>query len=77
MCIGGIWHAVRGPAGVADANDGRGFCFGQDFLQICDSSAGFIDFELIVLEQGDAGGVISAVFKPFEAFSQNRLSLFL
>jgi hypothetical protein len=49
MCIGGIWHAVRGPAGVADANDGRGFCFGQDFLQICDSSAGFIDFELIVV----------------------------
>ena len=65
----GVADAAMGrPAGMADAA-GAGERGPRDlFLEVGDSADFFRDCEGAALEDGDAGGVIAAIFQAFEAF---------
>ena len=70
-CGGGVGvrdAAVRGPARVADAKraverDPRGL-----FFEFCDAANLFHDVKNTALDGREAGGVVAALFEPFEAF---------
>lgn len=66
----GVADAAMGrPAGMADAA-GAGERGPRDLLlKVGDSADFFRDRERSALEDGDAGGVIAAIFQAFEAFA--------
>ena len=69
-----VRHAVRGPAGVPDAqriDAPRGL---QNLFQGRDSAAGLLDADAALAQQRDAGRVVTPVFQPLEALDENRLS---
>ena len=58
------------PARVADGGGGctalRQLC-----LQILDAHLGFVDSQLFVAQEGNAGGVVAAVLEPMQAFEND------
>ena len=58
--------AVGGPAGVPDPDMALQRFRLQPLFQILQLALGAAAREVIAFERGDAGGIIAAVFKPFE-----------
>jgi hypothetical protein len=68
-----VWFPVGGPAGVAYAGVCVEVFADEAFFQVCYFSFLFVNAEAVV-QEGDAGAVIAAVFETFEAFQDNRIS---
>ena len=67
--------AVRGPAGVGDA-DGRAVHVAlESWLRAPNAADGPADVELAVSDDDHAGRVVTAVFEPLEAFEEDGASL--
>ncbi len=61
--------AVGGPAGVADAVGALDGVLGQDVGEVAELAGGAAELERVAAAgDGDAGGVIAAVFEAGEAF---------
>ena len=65
--------AVRGPAGVADAESAVEGMFAQHFFEVAQLAGGAADFEQrgVGSADGDAGRVIAAVFETAQAFNDD------
>src|SRR5690348_30950 len=55
--------SVRGPAGVTNAIASRGRFFRHQFREIRDASGAFSRLDLFAVYHGDAGGIVTAIFK--------------
>ncbi len=65
--------AVRGPAGVADAVDAFERGDADGLFQVAQLSGGAANFELaVVADDGDARGVIAAIFEAAQAVENER-----
>ncbi len=65
--------AVRGPARVADAVDAVERRDADGFFEILQLAGGAADFEFAVcLHDGDAGGIVAAIFEALEAVEDYR-----
>src|SRR5262245_15053872 len=62
--------AVRRPAGVADAADARERLALEPRLEIAQLALGAAAGELTAFQRRNAGGIITAVFKPLERIDQ-------
>ncbi|OPZ65209.1 MAG: hypothetical protein BWY83_03054 [bacterium ADurb.Bin478] len=63
---------MGGPAGVADAGRAVQGLLPQQVLQIDQLSLAAADADLTIFDCGDAGRVITAVFKLFKPFQYDR-----
>jgi hypothetical protein len=68
-----VGFAVCGPAGVAHAGVRVEVFADEAVFEIGDLPFLFVDAEVGV-EEGDAGAVVAAVFKAFEAFQDDWIS---
>jgi hypothetical protein len=60
--------------GHTEVGRGEGFGGGEAVFEDADSADGAADVELVVvIDDGDTGGVIAAVFEPLESFYKDRL----
>ena len=76
MRVGLVGPAMGRPAGVADA-DRPGERLAREFLfQILQLAFGAAPRQHAVLERGDAGGIIAAVFEALERIDQERRDRF-
>ncbi len=66
-------RAVRRPAGMADADFAFGGLFGKDGGQIVDATGLLAELELLVINDAEAGGIVTAVFEPAQAFEDDVL----
>ena len=64
--------AVGRPAGVADADGARQRLAGEPRFEIAQLALGAPARQLAVLERGDAGGIVAAVFEALERIDQLR-----
>ena len=55
---------MRGPTGVADADFAGRFVAVEGFGEIGELTGTFHDYGFAMVGNGDAGGVITAVFHP-------------
>jgi hypothetical protein len=69
-------RAVRGPASVADANAAFGRLLAQDASQVVDTTSLLAEFEGALIEDADAGGIVTAVFQTTESLEKNVLGGF-
>ncbi|CUJ06086.1 Uncharacterised protein [Achromobacter xylosoxidans] len=65
-------HAVRGPAGVGDAGETLHLVLRDLFGQLGHALGAARAAQVAVGVDGDAAGVIAAVFQPLQAFDQDR-----
>ena len=65
--------AVGGPAGVADAEGAVEGMLAQNFFEIAQLAGGAADFEqgCVGAADGDAGGVVAAVFEAAQALNDD------
>ena len=69
MGIGVVGRAMRGPAGMADADGAGGFLPAQKALQVVHFSLAFVQSNLAVLaNKGDSGAVIASVLQSMQSF---------
>ena len=68
--------AVRGPAGVADAVFAGERFGGERVFQAAELAGAAPDFDAAVVDDRDAGGIVSAVFEAAQTLDQNRHDLF-
>ena len=73
MGVAVVGFAVGRPAGVAHAGMGVEVFADEAVFEVGDLSFLFIYAEVVV-EQGDAGAVVTAVFQAFEAFQDDWIS---
>ena len=66
------WPAVRRPAGVTDADRSRQRLARELQFQILELALGTPSRQGAVLERGDAGGIVAAVFEALERVDQLR-----
>ena len=66
--------AVRGPAGVADADVGLHLVV-DPVAQVLDAARGLGDLKLAPVHHRDASGVVAAVLQPVQTFQQHRHGL--
>jgi hypothetical protein len=64
---------MRRPAGVADADIAFGGLFGEDGGQIIDAAGLLAEFELLIINDAKAGGIVTAVLEPAQAFEDDVL----
>ncbi|MCY1361205.1 hypothetical protein D9M69_478640 [compost metagenome] len=64
-------HAVGGPAGVGDAGEAADLVLGNLFGQFGHSLRAARTAQMAVGIDGDAAGIIAAVFQALEAFNKN------
>ena len=62
--------AVRGPAGMADAGLAEQRRRFQPRLEIAQLAFGAAAAELALLNRGDAGGIVAAIFQPLQRIDQ-------
>ena len=68
--------AVRGPAGVGDADAAGDILAGSGLLQVLHLSFGLVDGEIAAIaDQRHSGAVVAPVLKPGEPFDQDRIGL--
>lgn len=65
-------RAVRGPAGVGDAGETLHVRFVDLLFQVGHARGAARALQLAIDVQGDAAGVVAAVFQALEAFDQDR-----
>ncbi len=63
-------NAVRGPTRMADAGGAAQRLRGKQGLQIAQLALGAAAGELALFERRDAGGIIAAIFEPFQRVDQ-------
>ena len=63
--------AVGGPAGVRDADGACGRGLLDEFGEVRDASDAFADLDFPAVEDGDARGVVAAVFEPAKAVEKD------
>src|SRR6267154_4297016 len=56
--------SMSSPARVADAVLPRGRFLGHQFGQVSDPSGAFARLDLLTVYDGDAGGIVTAIFEP-------------
>ncbi len=64
--------AVRRPAGVADAGRAGERLSLQPCFEVAELAAGAAAHQLPLLERGDAGGIVAAIFQPFQRIHDQR-----
>jgi len=64
-------RAVRGPARMADAARPVHGVARQQVTKVRDPPRELAGFDAAAVEHGNAGGVVSAVFEPAQAFDQH------
>ena len=64
--------AMRGPAGVGDADFAREWRFGEEFGEIRDAPDAFAHLDFPARQRGDARRVVAAIFQPSEAVEKDR-----
>ncbi len=64
--------AVRRPAGMANTDDTRKRFSSQSLLQIDQLAFGTAAIELAVLQGGDTGRIVAAIFKPLQCIHEKR-----
>ena len=72
MRVGLVGNAVGGPAGVADADRAFERLGGQPALQIDELALGAAAAEPAVVDGGDAGGIVAAIFEPLQRIDDQR-----
>src|SRR5579872_503102 len=64
------WAAMRGPTGMTDADRAGKRLAREPVLQILELALGAPPHELAVLQRGDAGGIVAAIFEALERIDQ-------
>ena len=67
--------AVRGPAGVADAERAVQRMLAQRAFELLDAPDALDDLQALAVEHGDAAGVIAAILQAAQSLQQQRLRL--
>ena len=75
VVVGGL--AVGGPAGVADAAAAMGIRAFEAGAERAELAGALGDTDLLAIERGDAGAVVSAVFEALEAIEEDRRGIAL
>ncbi len=69
-------RAVRRPAGMADADVAFGGLFGKEGGQIIDAAGLLAELELLIINDAETGGIVTAVLEPAQAFEDDVLGGF-
>ena len=72
MRVGFVRPAMRRPAGMADANRARERLAREFLFQIAELALGAPARQHALLQGGDAGGIVAAVFEALERIDQER-----
>ena len=70
--VGLVRLAVGRPAGVADADGARERRLGELDLEVAQLALGAPALQPPVLQRGDAGGIVAAVFEPLQRLDDLR-----
>src|SRR5205085_4510660 len=63
--------SVGRPAGMTNAIASRGRFFRHQFREICNASGTFSRLDLFAVYDGDAGGIVTAIFKAPQTIEKN------
>ncbi len=72
MCVRHGGCAMRGPAGVADARLAGEWRMHQKIRQVHQLAHRAAAIQLAVVDRGNPGTVIAAIFQPFQRLDQQR-----
>jgi hypothetical protein len=65
------WRTMRSPTGVSNAGKSTQVVFLDLGVQVCNTGSAARALQFAVNVQGNAAGIVTAVFQPFQAFYQN------